>query len=648
MYLGFYGLEREPFHITPDPEFLFLSPSHKEAFAAIVYGVEQRKGFVALTGEVGTGKTTVLRAYLKRIEKSAIRPIYLFNPDLTFEQLLAMVLKSMGIEPKQKQTAPQMLERLHWALINEFRQNRNVALIIDEAQNMPVETLEKLRMLSNLETTEDKLIQIVLVGQPELQRKLDLYSLRQLKQRIAVKARVRALTRAEGESYVQHRLSLAGCTRPDIFSPAAVRALLKRSKGNPRVLNILCDNCLITGFGYQSESVTPKIVKEVAADVLGRTRYPVPRWAWATLAAALLVGVPAAFYLQLPPDLPVAPPLQAAPPPAAPVPERAAPVEANTATPPGLDPAKIALEKMTKVVEAAKPAAPAPPAAETPAPPGAVQAINPEPVKAEAAVAESPAVAPATPPAEVPKPAEAGPEKPPEQETAKPPAPESAVAAKPAEAPEKPQDPEKPVEEVAAKPAAPVTESGTENNAAEQAAPRKSKHASSHKARPDKESKPAEAAPAEKPVEKPAEVSKPEAAAEAVAKAEPPAPPAQAAPEAKAEAPAPPTPPVSPEASQVAAAPSESKAAPEAAKAEAPAPPEAGDDGSKRKVSRGDSLSKLVAQVYGHANDALIEHVKQINPQVKDANLIYEGDTLVFPASPTGTDTSSNADRSSP
>ncbi len=293
MYLSHYGLGREPFHITPDPDFLYLSPSHREAFATVVYGVEKRKGFVALTGEVGVGKTTVLRAYLKRVENSPVRPIYIFNPDLTFEQLLGMLLRALDEEPAD---APEsaMIERIHWRLIEAYKRDENVALIIDEAQNMPVETLEKLRMLSNLETTTDKLIQIVLVGQPELERKLELHQLRQLRQRLAVRARVKTLSAAESREYIQHRLTQAGAAREDIFTPGAVRAMVRHAKGNPRIINIVADNALIAGFGNQASSVTRRTVREVIADLEGgasRAR----RWALAVAGLAVLVAAAAAI-----------------------------------------------------------------------------------------------------------------------------------------------------------------------------------------------------------------------------------------------------------------------------------------------------------------------------------------------------------------
>lgn len=295
MYLSFYGLEREPFHITPDPDFLYLSPSHKEAFATIVYGVEQRKGFVALTGEVGTGKTTVLRAYLKRVDSSKIRAIYLFNPSLTFLDLLRILLRELGVEHPEEKHEPTMLEQLQWALLKEYEARRNVALIVDEAQNMPVETLERMRMLSNLETTQDKLLQIVLVGQPELDDLLAQHALRQLTQRIAVKAHIRALSPEESEAYIAHRLMQAGCIREQIFSNGALKAIVRHCQGTPRALNIACDNALIAGFGGQEEVVSLPTAREVLRDLKGVSR-PRAKSKWAMAAgvagaAAILLAL---------------------------------------------------------------------------------------------------------------------------------------------------------------------------------------------------------------------------------------------------------------------------------------------------------------------------------------------------------------------
>ena len=287
MYLDYFGLGREPFHITPDPDFLFLSPSHKEAFATVVYGVEQRKGFVSLIGEVGTGKTTVLRAFLRRVENTSVRPIYLFNPDLTFDELLRLIIRELGVEV-QGNTTQELLDRLNWVLIEEYKANKNVALIVDEAQNIPVDTLERLRMLSNLETSSDKLIQIVLVGQPELQQKLDLHQLRQLKQRIAVRAHIDPLSRTESLQYMQYRLHTAGCIRSDVFTQGALRTIVRHAKGNPRRTNVLCDNALIAAFGSGEYSVSSKTVKAVIADETRKSYRRVPPWAVAAAAIGLV------------------------------------------------------------------------------------------------------------------------------------------------------------------------------------------------------------------------------------------------------------------------------------------------------------------------------------------------------------------------
>jgi general secretion pathway protein A len=289
MYLSYYGLHREPFHITPDPAFLFESPSHREAYAAISYGVAQRKGFIAVTGEVGTGKTTILRAYLKTLDLTQMQTFYVYSPDLTFDELLRMLLVELGETPEE-QSAPAMLRQIQWKLIQLYEQGRGMLLVIDEAQNMPVDTLEKLRTLSNLETTDDKLIQIVLVGQPEFDERLNLHQLRQLKQRIAVRATLRTLTAAESVAYVRHRFELAGGNFEGIFAPGAIRALLRHAKGSPRALNILCDNILLAGFGAEQRPIRAALVHEVARDLAGVRPAVQGRLRWASaLAAALLV-----------------------------------------------------------------------------------------------------------------------------------------------------------------------------------------------------------------------------------------------------------------------------------------------------------------------------------------------------------------------
>src|SRR5438105_13681454 len=193
MYLEFYCFRKAPFRTTPDADFLYSSPSHKEALAALIYGIQERKGFIAITGEVGVGKTLILRAYLKTVDNNKQKSIYIFNPGVTFETLLTTILKELGVEPVSTQAA-EMVSQLHELLIAEYRNEGMVVLVIDEAQNIPVETLEGMRMLSNFETSTEKLSQIVLVGQHELEILLVRHELCQVRQRIAVRAKMSQLT----------------------------------------------------------------------------------------------------------------------------------------------------------------------------------------------------------------------------------------------------------------------------------------------------------------------------------------------------------------------------------------------------------------------------------------------------------------------
>src|SRR5262249_14605070 len=275
MYLDFYSLKKAPFHITPDPEFLFLSPSHKAALGALVYGIEERQGFVALVGEVGLGKTTILRSYLERVDQSQLKTIYIFHANVSFSDLLKKIWREFGLEVTTEDVFD-IVNHLHQALIEEYKQGRNVALIVDEAQHMPIETLEHLRMLSNLETSTQKLIQIVLVGQPEFEDKLNNHALRQLKQRLVIRATISPLTEQESLEYIAHRLAKVSLTDTPIFTRSALRQIIKHAKGTPRVLNVLCTNALIQGFGYNKERIAGRIVKEVIADYSGQRAHR--RW----------------------------------------------------------------------------------------------------------------------------------------------------------------------------------------------------------------------------------------------------------------------------------------------------------------------------------------------------------------------------------
>jgi type II secretory pathway predicted ATPase ExeA len=279
MYLDFYGLGKEPFQVTPDPEFIYLSESHKEALASIIYGTEQKKGFVAITGAVGAGKTTVLRFYLSWLKErpdGSVKTIYVLNPNLSFHDLVRTIYQDLGIEPAAEDLFL-LVDRLHHILVEEYKSGNTVVLIVDEAQDVPVETLENLRLLSNLETATDKLIQIILVGQPELDEMLMKYELRQLRQRIAVRATISPLTVSESRDYITHRLMKAGLKgRKAIFSSGARRNIVKRAEGIPRAINIICDNSLITGYGYNKRPVTAAIVKEVIADLKVERKGEVP------------------------------------------------------------------------------------------------------------------------------------------------------------------------------------------------------------------------------------------------------------------------------------------------------------------------------------------------------------------------------------
>ena len=222
MYLNFFGLHTQPFNITPDPALLYGTPSHNEALAAITYGIAERKGVVALIGEVGVGKTMMIRCALQNVSPDKVRIIQLFNADISFENLLHTLFESLGHVPPCDDLSG-MVRQFHQILTDLYKAGINVVLVIDEAQNMPVETLHHLHLLSNLETEREKLIQIVFSGQPEFEDKLNSPALRQLKQRIAIKVRIVPLTRNESISYIAHRLAVAGHRGPAIFTTGAFR-----------------------------------------------------------------------------------------------------------------------------------------------------------------------------------------------------------------------------------------------------------------------------------------------------------------------------------------------------------------------------------------------------------------------------------------
>ncbi len=264
MYLAFHGLHERPFTQTPDPRFLYWNEGYREALASLRYGIQQRKGFVALIGEAGTGKTTLLRKLLDDLADE-ILSVFLFNPNASFEEILEYTLSELGISaPSGRKLA--MTQRLNEFLLSAYAEGRNTVLIIDEAQDLSSEVLESLRLLSNLETAQDKILQIVLSGQPELATRLARPELRQLKQRISVRARLEPLSRAELAPYIAARLAVAGAP-PDLFAPDSFDAIWSHCGGIPRLINTIGDNALLVAYALGRHSVDAAVISEVAADL---------------------------------------------------------------------------------------------------------------------------------------------------------------------------------------------------------------------------------------------------------------------------------------------------------------------------------------------------------------------------------------------
>jgi general secretion pathway protein A len=261
MYLRFYGLREAPFNPTSDPRFLYQSPRHREALAQLLYGVAERKGFLVLTGEIGTGKTTLLRTLVARLGPDT--PVaYIHNTALEIEGLVEYMLADWGTPPTGVTHARHLWELGRFP-IDQHRQGRNPVLIIDEAQNLSVRTLEAVRLLSNFETERSKLVQILLVGQPELRRKLDSPELRQLKQRIALRYHIGPLAFDEVRAYIHHRLRVAGAPEASLFTGDAIERITTYSEGIPRLVNIVCDHCLLSGYADQRRRIDAGTVDEV-------------------------------------------------------------------------------------------------------------------------------------------------------------------------------------------------------------------------------------------------------------------------------------------------------------------------------------------------------------------------------------------------
>lgn len=289
MYHEYFGLSEAPFSIAPDPRYLFLSDKHREALAHLIYGVGDQGGFVLLTGEVGTGKTTICRCLLQQVpEKADIA--FIINPKQSVNQLLQSIFKELHLALEKGATSKDLIDHLTQYLLDAHSRGRNTILIIDEAQNLTPDVLEQLRLLTNLETNEKKLLQLVLLGQPELNLMLDKPELRQLAQRITARYHLSPLSKGEVAEYISHRLSVAGC-RAEVFSPAAIRRIVSLSGGIPRLINLICDRALLGAYATGSEEVGPKIVKKAAEEVLGKQERRSawkPVW-WALSAAAVIV-----------------------------------------------------------------------------------------------------------------------------------------------------------------------------------------------------------------------------------------------------------------------------------------------------------------------------------------------------------------------
>ncbi len=269
MYLEYYGLNEPPFNITPNPRFLFYSANHREAFNHLLYGIRERKGFVQMTGEVGAGKTTLCRALLEALGKNYSTALIL-NPVLNPDQLVRAIAMEFGLEAKWMDRLETIAE-INRFLLAEAAQGRDAVLIIDEAQNLTNELLEQVRLLSNLETDDRKLLQIVLMGQPELRDRLNDPSLRQLRQRITIRYHLRPLNRVEVERYVQHRLSVSGAKQggPYFTGPALWR-VHSYAKGIPRLINAVCDKCLLAGFVQQRDRIDFSLVGTAIRELEGK------------------------------------------------------------------------------------------------------------------------------------------------------------------------------------------------------------------------------------------------------------------------------------------------------------------------------------------------------------------------------------------
>ena len=285
MYSSFFGLNEKPFSITPDPRYLYMSERHAEGLAHLIYGVRESGGFIQLTGEVGTGKTTLVRSLLQQLPESTDVALIL-NPQLSRAEFLSAICEELGVSVPEPGTSIRSLTTaLNAFLLSNHGKGRHTVLIVDEAQNLRVEVLEQVRLLTNLETTRRKLLQIILIGQPELRALLSRTDMRQLAQRITGRYHLEPLSREESDAYVDHRLQIAGAVG-EIFTRAAKRELFRLSGGVPRVINVIADRALLGAFTKECRKVGPDLIRHAAYEVYGSRRLPVPPWVRWTAAAA--------------------------------------------------------------------------------------------------------------------------------------------------------------------------------------------------------------------------------------------------------------------------------------------------------------------------------------------------------------------------
>ena len=271
MYKDFFGLKANPFNVNPDPRYLFLTRHTEEALACLTYGIQSRKGFVLLTGEVGTDKTTLLNKLMEWLRVQQVATAFIFNSQMNVPQFLEYMMADFGIPCDSKSKSQILLKLYNW-LLDRYRAGETAVLIVDEAQNLSDEVLEEIRLMTNLETFTEKLLQIVVVGQPELEQKLKQPNLRQLRQRLTLRAKTHPLTLEETKAYVAQRLRIAGSNGQQIFDPEALAFIHRYSAGIPRVVNLICEHCLVSAFVDHEKVIRSSVVEAVARDFdLGET-----------------------------------------------------------------------------------------------------------------------------------------------------------------------------------------------------------------------------------------------------------------------------------------------------------------------------------------------------------------------------------------